>query len=60
MMTDDTGLGKLVTIDVEKGEIVIEIPDHMLEVGGKRVEEMFWRGKDIFEEATKSLCGSTC
>ena len=59
-MTEGSGVGgKLVTIDVEKGEVVIEIPDKMLELGGERLAEILRRGKDVLGEATKVLC-STC
>jgi hypothetical protein len=46
---------KLVTIDMERGEMVIEIPDKVLERGARKCGEIFKRGKDLMEEASRTL-----
>eukprot|EP00092_Neocalanus_flemingeri_P027578 GFUD01029920.1.p1 GENE.GFUD01029920.1~~GFUD01029920.1.p1 ORF type:complete len:250 (-),score=70.52 GFUD01029920.1:7-756(-) len=60
-LTENPGIGgKLITIDVEKGEMVIEIPDQMFELGGKKLEEILRRGKDVLGGATRGLCIGSC
>eukprot|EP00090_Calanus_glacialis_P033293 TRINITY_DN55245_c0_g1_i1.p1 TRINITY_DN55245_c0_g1~~TRINITY_DN55245_c0_g1_i1.p1 ORF type:complete len:265 (-),score=84.29 TRINITY_DN55245_c0_g1_i1:31-750(-) len=46
---------KLVTIDMEKGEMVIEIPDKVLERGSRKCGEIFRKGIDLMEEASITL-----
>ena len=46
---------KLVTIDMEKGEMVIEIPDKVLERGSRKCGEICRTGIDLMEEASRTL-----
>jgi hypothetical protein len=46
---------KLVTIDLERGEMVIEIPDKVLERVSRNCEEIVRRGIDLMGEASRTL-----
>jgi hypothetical protein len=46
---------KLVTIDMERGEVVIEIPDKVLERGSRNCGEIVRRGIDLIGEASRTL-----
>ena len=47
--------GKFVTIDLEKGEMVVEVPDEFLEKGGRKLGEIFMRAKELMGEASRGL-----